>query len=161
VNGEEKDSSLRPNQLLALGLCFPLIKGEKAESILKIVEEKLFTPIGLRTLSPDDDSYKGVYSGTLEERDGAYHQGTVWSWLLGPYIEAQINIYGKEGKRKAIEIIQNFSFHLNEAGIGTISEIFDGDAPHAPKGCIAQAWSVGELLRVIKEYKLLKHLNEK
>ncbi len=161
VNGEEKDSSLRPNQLLALGLCFPLIKGEKAESILKIVEEKLFTPVGLRTLSPDDDSYKGVYSGTLEERDGAYHQGTVWSWLLGPYIEAQINIYGKEGKRKAIEIIQNFSFHLNEAGIGTISEIFDGDAPHAPKGCIAQAWSVGELLRVIKEYRLLKHLNEK
>ncbi|MBA2421972.1 MAG: glycogen debranching enzyme family protein [Chitinophagales bacterium] len=158
VKGDEKDSALRPNQLLALGLCFPLIKGQKAEAILKVIKDKLLTPVGLRTLSPDHTSYKGTYSGNLEERDGAYHQGTVWSWLFGPYLEALIRIYDTEGKKEACQIIQNFTLHLNQAGMGTISEIFDGDAPHMQRGCIAQAWSVGELLRVINEYRLYKYL---
>ena len=155
VNEEEKDSSLRPNQLFALGLCFPLIKGKQARSVLQIVQEKLLTPYGLRSLAPDDANYKGTYAGNIEQRDGAYHQGTVWSWLIGPYIDALFNNYDKKSASiMAQQAISPLVIHLNDAGIGSISEIFDGDAPHAPRGCIAQAWSVGELLRVIRQYKL-------
>ena len=155
VNEEEKDSSLRPNQLFALGLCFPLIKGKQARSVLQIVQEKLLTPYGLRSLAPDDANYKGTYAGNIEQRDGAYHQGTVWSWLIGPYIDALFNNYDKKSASiMAQQAINPLVIHLNDAGIGSISEIFDGDAPHAPRGCIAQAWSVGELLRVIRQYKL-------
>jgi predicted glycogen debranching enzyme len=155
IHEEEKDSSLRPNQLFALGLCFPLIKGKQARSVLQIVQEKLLTPYGLRSLAPDDANYKGTYAGNIEQRDGAYHQGTVWSWLIGPYIDALFNNYDKKSASiVAQQAINPLVIHLNDAGIGSISEIFDGDAPHAPRGCIAQAWSVGELIRVISQYKL-------
>lgn len=159
VNKDYRDESIRPNQLFALCLPFQLINGDKANSIIKVVTEKLYTPVGLRSLSQDHSDYKGNYTGNLQSRDAAYHQGTVWSWLLGPYIEAIIKVKGAEGKKEAKQIIENFKYHFSEACIGSISEIFDGDAPHTSRGCIAQAWSVGELLRVIKDYKLTKDKN--
>ena len=114
----------------------------------------LYTPVGLRSLSPEDPSYRGVYEGDMRQRDGAYHQGTVWSWLLGPYIDAIMCMQGKKGKATAKKIIKAFRYHLEEACIGSVSEIFDGNAPYTPRGCVAQAWGVAELLRVIKEYGL-------
>ncbi|MGV9002796.1 amylo-alpha-1,6-glucosidase [Flavobacterium sp.] len=149
INQDDKDPSIRPNQLFALCLPFPLLAGKKAASILKVVTDKLYTPVGLRSLSPDHPDYKGTYSGNEVQRDEAYHQGTVWSWLLGPYIEAIRNVKGAEGEIEVQQIVDNFNYHFTEACIGSISEIFDGDAPHKPRGAIAQAWSVAELLRVI------------
>ncbi|MEO5674004.1 MAG: amylo-alpha-1,6-glucosidase [Chitinophagales bacterium] len=155
INNELTDSTLRPNQLFALGLCFPLIKGEKAIRVLKTVREKLYTPVGLRTLSPGHPEYKGEYAGNQKQRDAAYHQGTVWSWLLGIYIDALMKSGRKSSIRVAIKVIEDFKSHLAKAGISSISEIFDGDEPHTPRGCVAQSWSVAEILRVIMEYKLL------
>jgi predicted glycogen debranching enzyme len=147
VDGDDRDASLRPNQLLALSLPFPLVEGERAESILKIVEAKLLTPRGLRTLAPEDPRYCPRYAGGPAERDGAYHQGTVWPWLLGPYVDALLRVRGETGREAARAVLAEFAPHLREAGIGTISEVFDAEAPHLPGGCIAQAWSVSELLR--------------
>jgi predicted glycogen debranching enzyme len=161
VNVEEKDPSLRPNQLFAIGLPFALVEDEKAQSILHIVKEKLYTPAGLRSLSPDDAAYKGTYLGDHLQRDGAYHQGTVWSWLLGMYIDTLIKVDEKGARKEAVQVVADFMYHLEEAGIGTISEIFDGDAPFHPQGCIAQAWSVGELLRVTLQYRLYKKIGIK
>jgi glycogen debranching enzyme len=147
VDGDRRDPSIRPNQIFALSLPFPLLPKEQARSVLKVVEEKLLTPYGLRSLAPDDPAYRGRYAGGPGERDAAYHQGTVWSWLLGPYAEAVVRTLGAPGKPKARRALEGITPHLREAGLGTISEIFDGDAPHAPRGCPAQAWSVGEVLR--------------
>ena len=146
------DATLRPNQLFAIGLPFSLIDGEKANAVLKIVEAQLYTPVGLRTLPKNDVHYIPVYGGDAWHRDAAYHQGTVWSWLLGPYIDALIKTNGT--KDKAQEAIAQFTYHLNEACIGSVSEIFDAAAPHHPRGCVAQAWGVAEVLRVIKDYHL-------
>ncbi|MEO6166633.1 MAG: amylo-alpha-1,6-glucosidase, partial [Chitinophagales bacterium] len=154
VRDDHNDRSLRPNQLFALGLPFQLVKGKKAKLILKAVQEHLVTPLGLRSLSPDDTDYSGMYEGNIVQRDSAYHQGTVWSWLTGIYIDALFKIYGKGARTEALNTIDQLIQHLNEGGIGSVSEIFDGDAPHLPRGCIAQAWSVSELLRVIAEYDL-------
>ncbi len=148
------DKSLRPNQLFAISLPYPLLEGDKAKAVLQIVEEKLYTPVGLRTLPPDNPRYTGVYGGNALKRDGCYHQGTVWSWLIGPYIDAIMKLKGKGYKAKAKKVIKDFKYHLNEGCIGSVSEIFDGDAPHHPRGCVAQAWGVAEVLRVIKEYDL-------
>jgi predicted glycogen debranching enzyme len=142
------DASLRPNQIFCLSLPFPLFENEKALQILSLLEAKLLTPRGLRSLSPDDSRYVPRYQGGVQQRDGSYHQGTVWSWLLGPYAEALIRFRGELGKTQVRELLKNFEPHLEEAGLGTVSEIFDGDAPHGPRGCIAQAWSVAELLRI-------------
>jgi predicted glycogen debranching enzyme len=143
------DASVRPNQLFAIALPFPLFDDARAEEILRVCESQLLTPIGLRTLSPNDPRYRGRLIGDQHSRDTAYHQGTVWPWLLGAYIDALLRHRGDEGAASARALIANLSTHLNEAGLGTISEIFDGDAPHAARGCIAQAWSVGEVLRVM------------
>ncbi|HEV7667952.1 MAG TPA: amylo-alpha-1,6-glucosidase [Thermoanaerobaculia bacterium] len=151
VDGNWRDASVRPNQIFALSLPFPLLERERAARMLAQVETKLLTPRGLRTLSADDPRYRPVYLGGPLERDGAYHQGTVWPWLLGPYISALVRVRGEEGKRQGREILEKFAPHLAEAGIGTVSEIFDAEPPHAPRGCPAQAWSVGELLRVAVE----------
>jgi predicted glycogen debranching enzyme len=148
VDGDDRDASLRPNQLLALSLPFPLVEGERAESILKTVEAKLLTPRGLRTLPPDDPRYCPRYAGGPAERDGAYHQGTVWPWLLGPYVDALLRVRGDGGRALARAVLEAIAPHLAEAGIGSVSEVFDADAPHVPGGCYAQAWSVAELLRV-------------
>jgi len=122
--------------------------------VIEIVKEHLLTPYGLRTLSPKDKDYIGRYLGNVYERDRAYHQGTVWPWLIGPYISAYARAYaGHKGIQKHIEgLFEPFYAHLFEAGLKTISEIFDGDPPHAPRGCISQAWSVAEILRAYFEH---------
>jgi predicted glycogen debranching enzyme len=154
------DASLRPNQLFAASLPFALIDEERTAKILKIIEEKLYTPVGLRTLPKDDPRYVCVYSNNDQNKDACYHQGTVWSWLLGPYVDAImytprfVGSDGLSGKELAKKVIESFKYHLDEACAGTVSEIFDADPPNYPRGCVAQAWSVGEILRVIKEYKL-------
>ena len=153
VNANEKDDSLRPNQLFAISLPFSLLENQKAASVIKIVTEKLYTPVGLRSLSPGDPSYTSCYEGDSFKRDSCYHQGTVWSWLLGAYVDALIKI----GTDKSLvkNVVENFTYHLNEGCIGSVSEIFDAEPPHAPKGCAAQAWGVAEILRVIKDYDLV------
>ncbi len=156
MNSGNEDESLRPNQVFAISLPFHLIEGEKAEAVINIVSSKLLTTVGLRSLSPDDPGYKGSYGGDAFTRDSAYHQGTVWSWLLGPYLEAGMKIFGDKFQAEAIAAIAGFSFHLTEACVGNVSEIFDGDAPHHPRGCVAQAWGVAEILRVIKTYSLFQ-----
>ena len=155
INPDGKpDYSIRPNQVFALSLPFHLIDGQKAKSVMNILRSKLYTAVGLRSLSPEDPEYKGHYGGDIFLRDSAYHQGTVWSWLLGPYIEAGIKTVGESFRTEAVETIRLFASQLNEGCIGTVSEIFDGDAPHHPRGCVAQAWGVGEILRVAKTYSL-------
>lgn len=148
VRGLYKDSSVRPNQLFAISLPFELVNKKTSKSILKEVEEILLTPVGLRSLSPKNYHYKPYYAGDGLARDSAYHQGTVWSWLLGPYMSAKIKVDGDSGKEEVRKLLKNFEKHLTEAGIGSVSEIFDGNEPHYPKGCIAQAWGVAEVLRV-------------
>ncbi len=120
--------------------------------IVDKVYEKLYTPYGLRSLSPDDKNYKPVYTGDLYSRDTAYHQGTVWSFLMGSFVDAIEFAYENEKEDRIKKIIENFIPHLAAAGLGTVSEIFDGDSPHLPKGCIAQAWGIAEFLRVYKKY---------
>jgi predicted glycogen debranching enzyme len=152
VDGDRKDASIRPNQIFAISLPHALLPKDKARAVLAVVEDKLVTPFGLRSLAPDDPSYRGRYEGGPASRDASYHQGTVWSWLLGPYADALVKTHGAIGKAKARKAIEGLAPHLLEAGLGTISEIFDGDAPHAPRGCPSQAWSVGEALRVVKDF---------
>lgn len=152
INGDLRDASIRPNQILAVSLTNSMVTSKKARSILSVVERELVTPRGLRTLSTTDANYIGRYEGDPRSRDGAYHQGTVWPWLMGPYITAYVKTFGeKAGRKFAIEWLSHFQDHLNEACLGQVSEIFDGDAPHSPRGCVAQAWSVAELLRAAVE----------
>ncbi len=139
------DPSLRPNQLLAVSLPYSPLTTAQQKAVVDICEAELLTPYGLRTLGPDEPSYVGRYGGDLWTRDAAYHQGTVWGWLIGPFVVAHWRVY-----RRADQIrryLVPLMHHLGEYGLGTIGEIFDGDPPHAPRGCIAQAWSVAELLR--------------
>lgn len=152
VNDGECDVSIRPNQILAISLGHSMVQQGRAESILRVVERELLTTHGLRTLAPQDPRYIGRYEGDPQSRDGAYHQGTVWPWLMGPYITAYVKTFGENlGRKFATEWLKNFSDHLAEGCLGQVSEIFDGDSPHAPRGCVAQAWSVAELLRVAVE----------
>jgi predicted glycogen debranching enzyme len=148
------DPTLRPNQLFAISLPFALIEGDKATAILKVVEEKLYTPVGLKSLPADHVHYVHHYGGDQWHRDSSYHEGTVWSWLLGAYVDALVKI-GSE-KSKIESVIESFRYHLNEACVGQVSEIFDADAPHHPRGCVAQAWGVAEILRVIKDYSIIE-----
>jgi predicted glycogen debranching enzyme len=138
------DASLRPNQLMALGLTYPLIDGAYARSALEVVTAKLLTPYGLRTLSPDDPRYQSRFAGDHRSRDAAYQMGLVWPWLLGPYLDAHRRVHGDSSI--AQQILAPFQAHLREAGLGTVSEIFEAEPPYRPVGAIAQAWSVGELL---------------
>jgi predicted glycogen debranching enzyme len=147
IDGPEgDDDSIRPNQILAISLDHPVLDEKHWASVLAIVEKDLLTPVGLRTLSPRDPDYKKNYHGDLKTRDAAYHQGTAWAWLIGPFIDAWLRVHPNE-QRKAREFLSAFPAHLDDAGLGTISEIFDAEAPHTPRGCIAQAWSVAEVLR--------------
>jgi len=151
VDEKRRDGAIRPNQILALSLPFPLLSGEKAKQVFDIVDHHLFTPCGLRSLSPSDPAYRSRYLGGQRDRDGAYHQGIVWGWLIGPFITALVRQYGEEGRKRAERIFAGFEERLSEAGLGSISEIFDAEPPYAPRGCIAQAWSVAELLRAYCE----------
>jgi len=146
------DASFRPNQVLAVGgLPFPVLRGERARRVVDAVEARLLTPLGLRSLAPSDPAYRGRYAGGVAERDGAYHQGTVWPWLLGPFVDAWLDVRGG-GLLERAEARKRFLApllaHLAEAGLGHVSEVADADAPHRPGGCPFQAWSVGELLRL-------------
>lgn len=146
VDGQSgNDPSLRPNQIFSLSLRFPILRPERWQPVVDVVSQKLLTPFGLRTLSSDHPDYKPTYAGDLRARDAAYHQGTVWPWLLGHYIDARLRVY--RDKAEARNLLQAFADHLYDAGIGTISEIFDAEPPFRPRGCIAQAWSVAEVLR--------------
>ncbi len=153
VDGEQRDASIRPNQILAVSLAHTMVSADRARQIVEVVERELLTPYGLRTLSPSDPRYRGRYEGDSLSRDGAYHQGTVWAWLMGPFVTAYLRVFGEneDAHERAAARLRPFSNHLREAGLGQISEIFDGDAPHTPRGCIAQAWSVAEILRVAVE----------
>ncbi len=148
------DATLRPNQLFAISLPFTLLEAGKAKKVLQIVEKKLYTVVGLRSLPVEDSRYVKHYGGDQWHRDSSYHQGTVWGWLLGAYVDAIIKVQGTNGNIQAGKVINDFHYHLNEGCIGSVSEIFDADAPHHPRGCIAQAWSVAEVLRIIKDYGL-------
>lgn len=142
------DPSLRPNQVIALALAYPMIEGARAKGAFDVVTAKLLTPYGLRTLSPDDPRYQAFYEGDQRARDGAYHMGMVWPWLMGPYLDARFRIRGDaEGARRLLE---PFLAHLGDAGLGTISEIFEPEPPYRPVGCISQAWSVAEILRHVR-----------
>jgi len=144
VDGPAKDGSIRPNQIFAVGLHHPILEGDRARSVVDVVRRELLTPYGLRTLSPRDSRYVGTYEGGVRQRDGSYHQGTVWPWLLGAFIDAWRRVHGGSP-----DFTSALMRHWREdAGLGQISEIFDGDPPHRPRGCIAQAWSLAELLRV-------------
>jgi glycogen debranching enzyme len=147
------DASIRPNQLYALSLCDELVTKKQAAGIIRVVREHLLTPVGLRTLSPKDSRYHPHYDGGVVERDGAYHQGTVWPFLLGPFVTAWLAVFGKTAKTKiqARSFLNGLEAHIEEACVGQVSEIFDGDAPHHPRGCPAQAWSVAEPLRAMIE----------
>ncbi len=147
VDGPDGDDpSVRPNQVFAISLDHPVLEQERWASVLAVVERDLLTPVGLRSLSPNDPAYQGIYQGDLRTRDGAYHQGTVWGWLIGPFVDAWMKLHPGEPAR-ARRFLEAFSGHLDEAGLGTISEVFDGEQPHLARGCIAQAWSVAEVLR--------------
>ena len=149
IDGEGgNDSSLRPNQLLAVSLEHPILDQAKWRAVVDVVAEKLLTPVGLRSLAQDHRNYQPRYFGDLRARDAAYHQGTVWVWLIGPFIDAWLKVY--PDITVARTMLDGFSAHMLEQGIGTVSEIFDGDPPYLPRGCIAQAWSVAELLRVCR-----------
>lgn len=147
IDGElGHDSACRPNQILALSLKHPVLDPRRWKTVLDTVRERLLTPVGLRSLSPDHPEYKPKYFGDLRARDAAYHQGTVWAWLIGPFIDAWLRTY-PDDRAGARKLLENFGPHLNEACVGSISEIFDAEAPFTPRGCIAQAWSVAEALR--------------
>jgi len=148
IDGETKDASVRPNQIFAASLPHAILTDpERARKVVEKVEAELLTAFGLRSLSPKDVNYRPIYTGNPFERDTAYHQGTVWAWLIGGFVDAYRRVF-PENKTRVDEILDGFKNHLNEAGCGQISEIFDAAAPHAPRGCPAQAWSVAEVLRV-------------
>jgi predicted glycogen debranching enzyme len=153
VENGNRDASVRPNQIFAVSLPHSMLSPERAQKVVEKVEKELLTPVGLRSLSPRDASYRPVYTGTPFERDSAYHQGTVWAWLIGAFVDAYRKVYRDESATDARveEILSGLKTHLLEAGAGQISEIFDADPPHAPRGCIAQAWSVAEVLRVLQK----------
>jgi predicted glycogen debranching enzyme len=153
VTEGKPDSSIRPNQIFAVSLLHSMLTPKRAKQVVSIVQQHLLTPYGLRTLAPSDPQYHGQYTGDAVSRDGAYHQGTVWPWLIGPFITAYVKVNGgsESARRQAERWLTPLKDHLEEAGLGHISEIFDGDAPHRPVGCIAQAWSVAEVLRAAVE----------
>jgi predicted glycogen debranching enzyme len=147
------DATLRPNQIYAVSLPFSPLTDKQQRAVVSIVEKKLLTPFGLRTLSPDDKRYHGIYTGPQRQRDEAYHQGTVWAYLMGPFVEAylKVNGFSEESKTRAASFIEPLLRHFKEDGcVGQVSEIFDAEPPYKQKGCFAQAWSTAELIRAYK-----------
>lgn len=150
VDGDEPDDHIRPNQVYAVSLPFSLLPEEQEKAVVALVEKELFVGCGLRSLAPDHPDYHGIYCGALAKRDAAYHQGTAWGFLLGGFFSAymKVNHHSSSAAENAVHMLEPVRKHLSDSGcIGSISEIFDGDTPHNPRGCYAQAWSVGEVLR--------------
>lgn len=151
-----QDPSIRPNMLIAASLPFTPVSRTHAAIVLDRVEKELLTPVGIRSLSPEHPQYRGRYQGNLKERASAYHQGTVWTWLIGPYVTTVLKV--RKRTRATQEILRRqlsaLLPHLEEGGLGALPELFDGDPPHTPRGGISQAWSVGEVLRALYEAKL-------
>lgn len=150
VDGDEPDDHIRPNQVYAVSLPFSLLPEEQEKAVVALVEKELFVGCGLRSLAPDHPDYHGIYCGALAKRDAAYHQGTAWGFLLGGFFSAymKVNHHSSSAAANAVRMLEPVRKHLTDSGcIGSISEIFDGDTPHNPRGCYAQAWSVGEVLR--------------
>ncbi|MDB4934498.1 MAG: glycogen debranching protein, partial [Labilithrix sp.] len=144
----KNDPALRPNQIFAISLPHPVLDETRWRPVIGVVERELVTPVGLRSLARNHPDYKPRYDGDLRSRDAAYHQGTVWSWLVGPWVDAWLKVHpGKE--EEAGKFLAGFGPHLGEAGLGSISEVFDAEPPYTPRGCVAQAWGVAEVLRAL------------
>jgi predicted glycogen debranching enzyme len=151
VDGElGDDPACRPNQVFAISLDHPVLDESRWVPVMNVVRDRLLTPGGLRSLAPEHPDYKAKYYGDLRSRDAAYHQGTVWGWLIGPYVDAWLKVH-PEDRHTAGRLLGGFEAHLNEACVGSISEIFDAEEPYVPRGCVAQAWSVAEVLRVLEK----------
>jgi glycogen debranching enzyme len=150
IDGERRDASLRPNQILTVSLSHSMLDSARARAVVDAVERELLTPCGLRSLAPSDPASRGRYVGDAATRDMTYHQGTVWPWLAGPFFTVWLKVHGMDeaSRQTVMAWLEQFEEHFNQAGLGQVSEIFDGDAPFEPRGCITQAWSVAELLRV-------------
>jgi predicted glycogen debranching enzyme len=147
VDGGARDASIRPNQIFAVSLRHSMLSLERSRQVVEVVQRELLTPLGLRSLSPKDPAYRPRYEGGPASRDSSYHQGTVWTWLIGPFITAYVKVFGRSE-----QWFEAFQQHMETEGcLGQISEVADGEAPHHPGGCIAQAWSVAELLRALTE----------
>jgi glycogen debranching enzyme len=160
VDGENGDDpSLRPNQVFAISLDFPILSQNRWAPVIQCLERNLLTPVGLRSLAPGEQDYKAQYYGNLRARDAAYHQGTVWPWLIGPYIDAWLRLHPDQIEH-AETLLRTLEDRLAENGIGTIGEIFDAEAPYTHRGCVAQAWSVSEVLRSMVKLTALKKRNE-
>jgi len=153
ISPEEKDWRVRPNQLLAVSLPYSMLTGEQARRVVRKVWQELYVAYGIRSLSPEYGEYKGIYTGDRVQRDGSYHQGTAWSWLMGPFITAYRKAYdySAASREQAYRFLLPFRSHLRDRGVGQVSEIFDGNEPIAPRGCFAQAWGVAEVLRAYVE----------
>jgi len=147
--GIGNDAELRPNQILAVSLPVSPLTPEQQKAVVDLCAQRLLTPYGLRSLAPGEPGYQGQYLGGPRERDAAYHQGTVWGWLLGPFALAHFRVYGNAGM--AMSFFNAIGTAIRMYGIGTLAEIFDGDPPFTPRGCIAQAWTVGEVLRAFSQ----------
>ncbi len=156
VDGKTRDSSMRPNQVFAVSLPYGVLTKAMEKQVLAKIDEELLTPYGLRTLSPKDPRYHGTYRGAVEARDSAYHQGTVWAWLIGPYVDAYLKVNGssKETADACAKVLAPLIDHTRQAGLGSVSEIFDGNPPFHPRGCISQAFSVGEVMRACFETQI-------
>jgi glycogen debranching enzyme len=148
VNGSFRDMSVRPSQVIAVSVRHSPLSPEMKKSILDVIESELLTPRGLRSLSPKNELYKGVYEGNQEKRDRAYHQGTVWPWLLEHFAKGYLRVHKKSGQTVIKRIYDGFEEDLAIRGLGSISEIYDGNPPHMPRGSISQATGVAALLRI-------------
>ncbi|HEU4387868.1 MAG TPA: amylo-alpha-1,6-glucosidase, partial [Blastocatellia bacterium] len=153
ITEDQRDTSIRPNQILAVSLEYSMLARDKAKRVVEVVERELLTPFGLRSLAPSDPAYRPHYEGGVWDRDTAYHQGTVWPWLMGPFVTAHVRVNGgtKSARERARGFLVPLESHLLEAGLGHISEILDAESPHESRGCVAQAWSVAEVLRAAVE----------
>jgi predicted glycogen debranching enzyme len=147
--GIGNDAAVRPNQILAVSLPVSALTSEQQKAVVDLCAQRLLTPYGLRSLAPGEPGYQGQYLGGPRERDAAYHQGTVWGWLLGPFALAHFRVYGD--RKMAVSFFDAIGTAIRMYGVGTLAEIFDGDPPHTPRGCIAQAWTVGEVLRAFTQ----------